>query len=365
MSAVRRAARVLLTAAALGAFLAGCRADPEPGRHSQADRNAKPPRPASGLPGNASPAPAESTDPMSADVGRFMRGTDDTARIVYAAMVNDVAQIFSVQPDGQRSIQLTVDARYKCRPVWSLDHRRVAFFRFESDRPVGDFVDLMVMQANGSDVRLVKPHLKVDVQVTRPSWNPDGSVLYVQERDFSSMLFGYTLADGRQTDTVRLPRGTFLSQAHLLSPDFRWIAGAGVDPQSGLMHIGTVRRSDGRDMDLMKPFSKLPVHVGEVAWSYDSRYVAFEIDNLVVVMSSCYRPGFRVSPLTPPEMNAELSDPAFSPGGRYLACILQKNKEGVMGAGDREVRSDIWVMNADGTQGRQITDSGTCFDPHW
>jgi len=340
---MRKAVGITVLATVAAAILSGCTADPA----------------------KVSGQPSRNQDGTREDFKNAMQDVDDTARIVYAAMVNDVAQVFSVQPDGERSIQLTMDAKYKCRPVWSLDHKQIAFFRYESDRPVGEFVDLMVMNANGSDVRVVKPRLKVDPRATRPSWNLDGKILYVQEKDFPSVLFGYALADGQQTDTVRLPKKTFLTQVNSLSPDSAWIAGSGKDPVSGLLHIGTVRRQDGKDTDLMKPFSKMPLHIGEVVWSYDSQYVAFEVDKFIIVMSSYYRAGFRAKPLMPMDMNAELSAPAFSPSGQYLACITQKTKEGVLGAGDQEVRSDIWVMSVDGKQPHQITDSGTCFDPHW
>jgi Tol biopolymer transport system component len=316
-------------------------------------------------PGNQPAAAAVRGEAGPADLSRYMEGVADSARIVYAASDGPTVQIFSVQPDGERSIQLTTDDKYKCRPVWSLDHKRIAFFRYAGQRPLGEFVDLVVMNANGSEPHDVKTRLKINVENTRPSWNLAGTVLFVQEKDFPSVLFGYAVDNGQQVDTVRLPRTTFLNQAHTLSPDSRWIAGAGPQPGTGLLHIGTVRRADGVNLDLMKPFAKSPMQVGTVVWSYDSQYVAFELSTVIIVMSSYFRPGFQVHPLTPMETNAELSDPAFSPSGKRLACILAKSKETQLGAGEKDVRSDIWIMNADGKDARQITHSGTCFDPHW
>lgn len=294
-----------------------------------------------------------------------VRSVDDRVRIAYIAMVNGVAQVFSVQPDGARGIQLTMDPRYKCRPVWSLDHRRIAFFRYPGDHPLGQTVDLVVMNENGSDLRDVKTGLKVNVDKTRASWSPDGASLYVQEQDFPSVLFGYAVADGRQTDTIRLPKKTFLNQAHSLSPDALWIAGSGPDKVSGQDHIGTVRRADGKDMDLMRPLTKTLAQAGMVVWSYDGRRVAFEVSPVVIVMSSAERAPFEVYPLSAPDTNAELSDPAFSPSGEYLACVVGKAKEGNLGSGDREVSSDIWVMRTNGKQPHQVTTTGVCYDPHW
>jgi Tol biopolymer transport system component len=115
----------------------------------------------------------------------------------------------------------------------------------------------------------------------------------------------------------------------------------------------------------MRPFTKLPVHVGPVVWSYDSRCVAFELDDLILVMPCQPGPTARPAPLTSPEASGTLQDPAFSPSGRYLACILSLSKETAAGSGDREVSSDLWVMRSDGKQPRRLTSSGTCFDPEW
>jgi len=290
---------------------------------------------------------------------------NDTARIVYVAEVRGAAQIFSVQPDGARSIQLTTDGRYKCRPVWSLDHRQIAFFRFPADRPVAGPLDIVVMQANGDGQRDLVRGLKADIEATRPSWSLDGRTIYVQELDFPSVLFGYDVATGRQTETIRLPKNTFLDRATSLSPNTEWIAGSGPARPGGLRHIGVVRRENPIDLDLMLPFSKVPLHVGSVVWAYDSRLVAFELDNLIIVMPSRMTADFRVYPVTPQEVGGELSSPAFSPSGQYLACIQGKTREGQVGTGDREVRSDIWVMRVNGREPRQVTDTGTCFDPQW
>lgn len=303
--------------------------------------------------------------PGSLTLTAALAAVDDSARIVYAADVNGVAQIFSVQPDGARSIQLTTDKRFKCRPVWSLDHKWIACFCFPSDRPVGERLDLLVMQANGDGQRDVVRGLKVDIEATRPSWSLDGRIIYLQELDFPSVLFGYDVATGQQVETIRLPKKTFLDRATSLSPDTNWIAGSGPARTGGLRHIGIVRRRDPVDMDLMAPFTKLPLHVGRVVWAYDGQRVAFEVDNLIIVMPTRRSENFRVFPITPQEVGGELKDPAFSPSGQYLACVQGKSQEGQMGTGERVVRSDIWVMRSDGRAPRQITETGTCFDPQW
>jgi hypothetical protein len=293
-------------------------------------------------------------------------GLDDSARIVYAAMIDNHAQIFSVQPDGERSIQLTAGPQYKCRPVWSPSHKRIAYFRFSGDRPVGDWVDLEIMNENGSEPHTLLTQRKVDLERTRASWSADETVIYLHELDFPTVLFGYAVADGHQVETVRLPKPTFLTQAHSVSPDGRWIAGAGPDPASGQMHIGLAARDGRQELDLLKPLrTPQAMSTGTVVWSYNSTLVAFELDNLILVARADSRQGYRVLPLEPQEVNAEITSPAFSPSGNKIACIQSKTKEGVVGTGDKETRTDVWVMRLDKTHPRQITQAGTCFDPHW
>jgi hypothetical protein len=304
----------------------------------------------------------------SGEVDRYLKGVDDTARIVYVGTVRGQTQLFSIQPDGQKEVQLTDTETYKCRPAWSLDHTQIAFFQYAQDRPVGDVVSVIVIDADGSNPREIIASKRIDTKKTRIGWKPDGSVIYVQEKDFPSVLFGYALATGQQVDTVRLPKDSFIKEAQTLSPDLEMIAGMGPDKKTGLMHMGAVKRAGGNfsDLDFMTYFQAMPFHLGTVAWSYDSRLVAFELDVTTAVMSSSYDPlNFKFYPITPMEADAAFTCPAFSPRGKFITCVFEKTKEGQIGSGDKEVRSDIWIALADGTKAHPITSSGACFDPSW
>ncbi len=347
-----RAGRWLI--AALG-LLAGCQVNPELLRQMQAGSAAAARR---------SEAARETASAKPA-LAQAMARVNDEARIAFAASVNGSVQIYSVQPDGSRAIQLTTDPGFKCRPSWSPDHQRIAYFHFTGDKAAETNVGVVVMQANGSEAREALKGKKINVSQARIGWRPDGSVMYLAEKDFPTILFGYSLATGEQVETIRLPKTSFLREVHTISPDLERLAGAGPAKSGQAWHIGTVRRNGAEDTDLMKPFFSVPFHVGTVVWSYDGGRVAFELDNLVVMMTSSFRPGFQASPLTPQDTDAALTGPAFSPSGQYLACILEKSKEGTIGVGDREVSSDVWVMNANGANQHQITRTGTCFDPHW
>ncbi len=289
----------------------------------------------------------------------------DDSPIVYVDMVGDQAQLFLTGKDGQQRRQLTSVPGYKCRPSWSLDHHHIAFFHYQSNRPLDDYVDIAVIDADGSNLREVVKNKKIDTKKIRISWHPQGHTLYVQEKDFPAMLFGYSVETGQQVDTVRLPKNTFMTEVHTLSPNFELLAGEGPSKQDGIMHVGTIRRDGQKETDLMRPFMKVSYHLGTVVWSYHSDLIAFELDNIVMVMSSSFRLDFKAYVITPQDFDAQISQPAISPTGKYLAAVMEQTEEGHRGSGDTEVISNIWVMNIDGTKQVPITTSGTCFDPHW
>jgi len=298
-------------------------------------------------------------------IAQQMEGVDDNARIVFVAIVDGKAQIHTIQPDGENILQLTNDPGYKCRPAWNLSHTMIAYFRYPEDQPIGDKVSIVVMNADGSEARAVVTDKKIKARKMRISWKPDSSVFYVQELDFPTILYGYDVKTGVQVETIRLPRNSFMTEVHSISPDMRYLAGAGPSKHDNVMHIGTIRRDGKMETDLMKPFQQVPYHLGTVVWSYDGSLVAFELDKIIMVMSKRFSIDFEVYPLTPQDFAAELSGPAFSPTAKFMACIMEKTSEGNVGSGDQTVSSDVWVMNIDGTRQRQITHTGSCFDPHW
>ncbi len=290
---------------------------------------------------------------------------DDTAHIVYVSMTAGQAQIHTINPQGGELLRVTGDQGYKCRPTWSPDHKHIAFFYYETDRPVGHAVSVKVIPADGSDLRTMVSHKRIDTRKARISWRPDGEVVYFQEKDFPGILFGYQVATGKPIETIRIPKDRFLTEIHTLSPNMEYIAGAGREPKTGIMHIGTIHRDGTRETDLLKPFGSIPLHVGTAVWSYDSQWVAFKYDTVIIVMSREFRPGFKAYHLASQSIGAQLSEPAFSPSGELIVCIKEQVRKEIAGTGDQEVISDAWVMKIDGTGQRQITHTGSCFDPHW
>lgn len=298
-------------------------------------------------------------------LSKYLAGIDDNARLLYVAMVDGQSQIHSIKPDGTEVAQLTRDPGYKVRPVWNLPHTQVAFYQYPDDRPLGDVVSLMVMQADGSGVRAVVSGKRIDAKRLRAAWKPDSTVLYVQELDFPTILYGYDVASGTQVETIRLPKNSFLTELQSISPDMTYLGGTGPAKQDNVMHVGTIKRDGKGETDLMRPFQKGSFQLGTVVWSYDSQLVAFEVDKILIVMSRAFSLGFEAYSITPQDFTGELSCPTFSPSGTQVACIMGLTHEGQVGSGDQSVTTDVWIMNVNGTHQRRLTQDGTCFDPSW
>lgn len=298
-------------------------------------------------------------------LSKYLAGVDDTARLLYVAMADGQAQIHSVQPDGTGVTQLTREPGYKTKPVWNLPHTQIAFYQYPDDRPLGDTVSIMVMQADGSGLRAVVSGKRIDARRLRAVWKPDSTVLFVQERDFPTILYGYDVATGQQAETIRLPKSSFLTEVHSISPDMTFLGGTGPAKQDNVMHVGTVKRDGKPETDLMRPFQKGSYQLGTVVWSYDGQLVAFEVDKIIIVMSKVFSLGFEAYTITPQDFSGELSNPSFSPSGAQVACIMGVTHEGQVGSGDQSVSTDVWVMNVNGTRQRRLTQDGTCFDPAW
>ncbi|PKO14466.1 MAG: hypothetical protein CVU39_14525 [Chloroflexi bacterium HGW-Chloroflexi-10] len=81
------------------------------------------------------------------------------------------AEIYSMAPDGSRTINLTNDAADDSEPAWSADGSQIAFVsnRPNKEQEGGNYV--YVMDADGSNVR----QLTFENDSARPDWSHDGS----------------------------------------------------------------------------------------------------------------------------------------------------------------------------------------------
>ena len=97
------------------------------------------------------------------------------SRIVYTAQVaEENYDIFSMGAGGGNVSHLTTFAGSEMSPVWSPDHKRVAFERWRNNRR-----DIYLMNSDGSNKHWALATQSV-YALGNPSWSPDGTNLLVE-----------------------------------------------------------------------------------------------------------------------------------------------------------------------------------------
>jgi len=112
----------------------------------------------------------------------------------------DTRHIYTINADGTGVAQLT-HTGYNEWPEWSPDGRRIVFARSENDSLQGLRYGILVMDADGSNVLL----LRSGFRDRWPTWSPDGSQIAfigLSPADFSMNLFVMN-ADGSEPRLVK------------------------------------------------------------------------------------------------------------------------------------------------------------------
>jgi TolB protein len=264
------------------------------------------------------------------------------------------AQIARINPDGSNRDQLTHTStkRNSFFSDWSPNGREIAF---ESDR-TGLF-QVYTMHADGSDIDQLT-HLRG--LTLQPSWSPDGSrIVFAHSSTGNPPLSLYTIgAEGGPVH--RLSHSALNEEVPKYSPDGRWIVFSSF-PFSGFPLTGTpavyLVRSDGSHLHRLTP---LRLRAASSDWSPDGRRIvsATNADRLHSVLFTI-RPdgtGIRVIASGPTEQDQFW--PSYSPDGRQI--VFPRVLPG-------QANSDLWVMNADGSNQHAITHTPNVIEsiPDW
>lgn len=229
-------------------------------------------------------------------------------QIVYVAQekaTNDrdwVWDIWAMNADGTQPTNLTKSRAAEADPVWSPDRKWIAYTLL-ADTKVGS-EGVYVMKSDGSARRKITPNRMV---ACAPSWSPDGK--------------------------------------HLAFSRVHWAKNnrGGSDPTFIICRIDI----DGTHLQKLCE-GYLP------AWSPDGKTILYRNETGVHLMNS---QGRSLKTLVSAELSmASVSKAAWSPDGARIAYVK---------AGQDEFGS-IWVMNADGSGKKRLTDGKTSdSDPEW
>lgn len=255
-------------------------------------------------------------------------------------------RIYTMNPDGSGLTQLT-GGPHQLQPAWSPDGTKIAYM----DR-LKDATALYLMNADGSKPRLLVSDIFHNVNL---AWSPDGTKIAfcsVAPARGSNSKFSLHVINVDGTNDVELAEG---SGSPSWSPDGNQIAFTTFQGIDLINADGTNRRQ------LARLFTWV---LHSLAWSPDGKEIVFGSSR-----TSSDLDGNKSSQFTVELIAADGSDgnsarllgfgrnPNWSPDGSKIVF----ERGGTEGAPSTQ----IWVMNRDGKNPTQLTDTGTNWSPSW
>ena len=286
------------------------------------------------------PSPGESqTPPVMAEEPQVDECSEE--RIIFARGIGAVAEIYGINPDGSNLIQLTDNEVEDIYPSSSPDGTRISY---TSTTPDG-FWDIFVMNPDGAEKIRLTNHPRRDANSV---WSFDGRFIFFQSDREGRWEIYRMNSDGQNVQRLTFtPRGdSWHVAAHPFKEEIVFESGrvGGEDLYSTDFAGSNLRKiaNDGsrKRMPAISPDGKKIAYVGYVGGGGRQHQEIFIMDY----------DGSNIVPLTnnPGETD---SHPAFSPDGKYIVYHA-----GIWG------RTDIMIMNIDGTDKRKLTFSPQDLD---
>ena len=270
--------------------------------------------------------------------------------IAFASNRDGNVDIYVMAPDGSGQRRLTTDSGSDRSPTWSPDGKRIAFV---SDRVEGGNDEIFVMNADGGDEhQLTSGSVAGDFG---PMWSPDGKKIafgsQISWPGGSHNEVHVMNADG--SDARRLTKSESFP-AWSWSPDGTKIALTVTHGDDSAVYVTNADGSGRHRLLLAK------TQFFGIAWSPDGSRIALDGGAASYVMNA---DGSGKRRLTDPKLeDAHFS--AWSPDGKRIAFVVGRGE----GFSESEIDfgSEIYVMNADGTRQRRLTrNSSDDYSPSW
>jgi Tol biopolymer transport system component len=262
----------------------------------------------------------------------------DGRTIVFVSWRDGNSEIYAMDADGGSPRNLTQDPAKDLRPAWSPDGHSIAFVR-SRDRQS----EIYVMNADGSGKRNLTRNRAND---DYPTWSPDGRRIaflrgHVRISWVSYLYVMNSDGSGLHRLTLRVPEGTPETTGPSKGGQVVW------SPDGRTIHFGRyLVRTDGSGA------RRLPYVPLTAVWSPDGRRIAFARQSPTLRGPCCYShrsdiyvmnaDGSGTRRLT--HNASQNAEPAWSPDGRRIAFVSR-----------RDGNAEVYVMNADGGGLRNLT----------
>jgi Tol biopolymer transport system component len=275
-----------------------------------------------------------------------------SARAAFPGSAGDVAfhttrdgsfQIYRMGADGFDPTRLSDTAGGNQQPAWSSDGRKIAFVNVDTQNNV----DLYFMDHDGENEVPLTDDPAID---GAPAWFPsngaDNKIAFQSLRDENMDIHSITFDDsGNVTDTLRLTKNADSDSKPAVSPDGKKIAFASSRGGTGDLEIYVMKAN------VPEGPTNRPVRLTNntaLDWQPDWSPNVFQSSRTgndeVFVMNA---DGTQQKNLT--KNASEDGDPVFSPDGKRIAFYSARPIGPVQGD------AEIWRMRADGTNPVQLT----------
>jgi TolB protein len=264
------------------------------------------------------------------NVNAPLRWSPDGTKLVFTMFRGgSPGRLYVVNVDGSGLCRIT-DAKYEddIGPAWSPDGRRLVF-----DAQGDGWTDVRVVTADGSDERRIAAGSYVTGNTATiaggDAWSPDGrKIVYLDRRSHLALM----TPDGSHRRRLKPP--VYASGDAAWSPN-------GLEIVFNADDEIAVVSADGSGLRTIVSRGKSPV------WSPDGQKIVFVRNGGVFVVNSDGS-GLR-------KVGRSGDQPSWSPDGGWVVYASYRNGKG-----------DVYVVKADGSDERQLTDTKLYeADPVW
>lgn len=247
-------------------------------------------------------------------------------------------ELYLMDYDGRNQRRISAHQSTSGYSAWSPDGSMIAYMSYFSGEAGIYYVDL----ATSNKVPVfVEGTLNLS-----PTFSPDGRQIAFAHSDESTNIDIY-ICPRQCSSPTRITKASGIDTNPAWSPDARQIAFT--SDRSGRPHV-YIMNTDGTGI---RRISFEGDYNEGAAWRPDGAYLVYASrrgNRFQIAMTSTV--DLQTRTLTSGPDSYE--EPTFSPDGKRILFTVRKGRE-----------SQVWVMNADGTNGRQLTHEGNNMGPAW